>query len=119
MLTNEYPYSKYPKANWTKVVRYFCEEWANQGHRVVAIVNSSRFPRILYFVAKIGKKFISSFKDINTDGLEDTSWNTPFEFEENKVRVLNRPMFKLLPGGKYSNREIQRQVNNISLSTVI
>lgn len=115
VLTNEYPYDKYPKSNWTKVVKYFCEEWAKLGHEVVVIVNSTRFPQFYYISVKYAKGLIAKIKDINTDGLEDHSWCKDFEFSEAGVRVFNYPMLKLFPGSRFSKKIINKQFDKIDL----
>lgn len=45
ILASEYPYEKDTNADRTKVVGYFAKEWVKQGHRVIAIVDSSTFLR--------------------------------------------------------------------------
>ena len=112
ILTNEYPYEKYPRANWTKAVPYFAEEWARMGHKVVVIVNTSTFPAAYYWGAAILSKIRRS-TDFSGTGISDTHWKQEFFFVDQGVTVFNRPMLKYRSGGKYSKKAIENQIGKI------
>ncbi len=113
MLTNLYPYEKYPNSDSPWTIPYFTREWVASGHAVVTIVNSTRFPRIYYKFANCAKRFLIKKYNITGKSLSDTSWTKSFEFNDKGVRVFNRPMMKFVPSGKYSHYEIRRQISLI------
>jgi len=114
VLTSEYPSEKYPKPDWTWVVPYFCREWVKQGHRVVVVNNTSRFPKVYYEIAKYMRKQIANYFDVSEKGLEETKWRKRFTFSDFGVKVYNLPMKKMIPGGEFSRREFRQQIKKIS-----
>lgn len=113
ILTNEYYYDKYPRANWTKTVNYFARAWVRQGHSVVVIVNSTRFPTLFYKFASLFKGIIATRFDIDSSDISNTSWTKPFDFDDVGVKIYNLPMLKRRPGGKYKESDLKSQVNKI------
>lgn len=113
VLTSEYPYEKYPRPDWTPVVSYFARSWVKQGHRVVAIVNSSRFPNAVYNVANMFPKVASKLLDVSSGSIKKTGWLSEFSFNDQGVEVYNLPIPKLMPGGKYSQKTLDRQTDKI------
>ena len=113
VLTNEYPYEKYPKPDWTWVVAYFCREWVKQGHSVIAINNAASFPGSYYITAGILKRIIASYYDVSEKGLSETGWTKEFCFQDQGVTVINYPMKKYFPGGKYSKNILKKQIGRI------
>ena len=82
VLTNIYPYEEDKSFDITKVVAFFTREWVKQGHNVVTIVNSTRFPKIYYTVAKYAKKMVVSFFDIVE--APNSLWTKKFEYDDNE-----------------------------------
>ena len=112
ILTSEYPCKLYPRKDYTSVVAFFAREWKKQGHNVMVVVNSSRFPSILYFTARAFKNIILKIKDVSED-FYDKSWSRQFFFEDEGIIVHNFPMKKILPGGNYSTSVLKKQVIRI------
>ncbi|MBQ8783269.1 MAG: glycosyltransferase family 4 protein [Clostridia bacterium] len=111
VLTNMYPYEKDNNPDITKVVAYFAREWVKQGHRVVAIINSSAFPKIYYTIGKYMQKFISEHYCIAA--APNPIWTKKFEFDDTGVKVVNMPMQKIIPKGKYIGIQFKNQENKI------
>ncbi len=111
VLTNIYPYEKDDNPDITKVVAYFAREWHNQGHNVAVVISSSAFPKSYYSVGKYAQKFISEHYCIAA--APNSIWREPFEFDDHGVKVMNMPMKKLMPKGKYSEGAFEGQVEKI------
>lgn len=63
VLASEYPYEKDTNADRTKVVGYFAREWVKQGHKVIAIVDSSTFVIFFFFKEDNGLRLKFSKND--------------------------------------------------------
>ena len=113
LLTNEYPNEAYPKPDSPWVLPYFAREWVKQGHEVMVVVNSTKFPRLYYTFAHLVSSYYSKRFEITASNLSDRTWTRPFSFVDNGVNVWNIPMLKLKPGGKFWGSVIDRQVRNI------
>ncbi len=113
LLTNEYPNDAYPKPDSPWVLPYFAREWVKQGHEVMVVVNSTKFPRLYYSFAHLVRSYYSKRFEITASNLSDRTWTRPFSFVDNGVNVWNIPMLKLKPGGKFQGSVIDRQVRNI------
>lgn len=113
LLTNEYPNEAYPKPDSPWVLPYFAREWVKQGHEVMVVVNSTKFPRLYYTFAHLVRSYYSKRFEITASNLSDRTWTRPFSFVDNGVNVWNIPMLKLKPGGKFWESVIDRQVQNI------
>lgn len=113
LLTNEYPNEAYPKPDSPWVLPYFAREWVKQGHEVMVVVNSTKFPRLYYTFAHLVRSYYSKRFEITASNLSDRTWTQPFSFVDNGVHVWNIPMLKLKPGGKFWGSVIDRQVRNI------
>jgi len=113
LLTNEYPNEAYPKPDSPWVLPYFAREWVKQGHEVMVVVNSTKFPRLYYMFAHLVRSYYSKRFEITASNLSDRTWTRPFSFVDNGVNVWNIPMLKLKPGGKFWGSVIDRQVRDI------
>ncbi len=111
VLTNIYPYEKDDNPDITKVVAYFAREWQRQGHNVKVVISSSAFPKGYYSIGKYAQKFISGHYCIAA--APNSIWSEPFEFDDQGVKVMNMPMKKLIPKGKYSESAFDGQVEKI------
>lgn len=113
VLTNEYPNEKYPKPDWTWVIPYFCRSWVKNGHRVIAINNAAAFPNCYYKAARIFRRAIATYFGVSEAGLDESAWTKTFCFEDFGVEVINFPMRKFRPGGKYNEKQLENQVERI------
>lgn len=83
----------------TKTVNYFAKEWFADGHKVVVIHCSSKFPILFYMIPKLIKNKISMYTSKiipSLDSRRKIHWN------ENGVEVYRIPLLKLYPGQAYS-----------------
>ena len=114
LLTNEYPNEKYPKPDSPWVVPYFARAWVRQGHEVVVIVNSTKFPSVFYF---LGRSVLSSYftrkYSVNVKKIASGTWNKVFKFDDYGVQVLNLPLLKFVPSGAFPNCELKKQIKRI------
>lgn len=111
VLASEYPYEKDTNADRTKVVGYFAKEWVKQGHRVIAIVDSSTFPASYYAIGDRVKGLVSKAFDVSRT--PDRLWTKRFTYDEFGVHVENIPITKYVPHGKFSKRALDQQFKEI------
>ena len=111
VLASEYPYEKDTNADRTKVVGYFAKEWVKQGHRVIAIVDSSTFPAAYYAVGDKVKGLVSKTFDVSRT--PDRLWTKRFAYDEFGVHVENVPITKYVPHGKFSKEALDKQFKKI------
>lgn len=111
VLASEYPYEKDINADRTKVVGYFAREWVKQGHRVIAIVDSSTFPAVYYTVGDKIKGLVTKAFDVSRT--PDRLWTKRFSYNDYGVRVENLPIVKYIPHGRFSRNAIKKQLEEI------
>lgn len=111
ILASEYPYEKDTNADRTKVVGYFAKEWVKQGHRVIAIVDSSTFPAAYYAIGDRVKGLVSKTFDVSRT--PDRLWTKRFTYDEFGVHVENIPITKYVPHGKFSKKDLDKQFKEI------
>lgn len=111
VLASEYPYEKDTNADRTKVVGYFAKEWVKQGHRVIAIVDSSTFPAAYYAIGDRVKGLVSKTFDVSRT--PDRLWTRRFTYDEFGVHVENIPITKYVPHGKFSKKALDKQFKEI------
>lgn len=111
VLASEYPYEKDTNADRTKVVGYFAKEWVKQGHRVIAIVDSSTFPAAYYAIGDRVKGLVSKTFDVSRT--PDRLWTKRFTYDEFGVHVENIPITKYVPHGKFSKKALDQQLKEI------
>lgn len=111
VLASEYPYDKDTNADRTKVVGYFAREWVKQGHRVIAIVDSSTFPTMYYTVGDRIKGLITKTFDVSRT--PDRLWTKRFSYNDYGVHVENIPIVKYIPHGRFSQNAIRKQLEEI------
>ena len=111
VLASEYPYEKDTNADRTKVVGYFAKEWVKQGHRVIAIVDSSTFPAAYYAIGDRVKGLVSKTFDVSRT--PDRLWTKRFAYDEFGVHVENIPITKYVPHGKFSEKVLEKQFKEI------
>ncbi|WP_073050578.1 glycosyltransferase family 4 protein [Dethiosulfatibacter aminovorans] len=94
----------------TPVVQYFSEEWVKQGHEVLVVHNSSRYPKILYLLPD------SVLKKINSKlGIVIPNYSQSKELNStiNGVKCFRLPLLKIIPKKMFSERQIQKQLIKI------
>ena len=111
VLASEYPYEKDKNADRTKVVGYFAKEWVKQGHKVIAIVDSSAFPAFYYSISDKIKGIVAKLFGISR--APNRLWTKRFAYDEHGVHVENIPIVKYVPHGRFSKMALQRQLNEI------
>lgn len=111
LLTNLYPNEKDKNPDITKVCAFFAREWVKQGHKVTVIVNSTAFPKPYYFIGNFAKKIVSRY--YNLSEIPKSMWSEPFEYDDFGVRVINMPMLKFIPKGKFFDSVFKNQEEKI------
>ena len=111
VLASEYPHEKDRNADRTKVVGSFARAWVKQGHRVVVIVNSTKFPAPYYFVGNRLKSLTSRSFDVSQT--PDTLWTKRFGYDDFGVAVENLPIKKYIPHGRFSAAALKKQTDAI------
>lgn len=109
-LTSVYPQPDDGEISATYTVQYFCEQWAKQGHNVIVIQNSSKFPNLFYKLPKNLSKKLASKTGFNIPKKESIN---SIKREENGVKIYRFPMYKIIPHSKFSKKEIKKQVKLI------
>lgn len=109
VLSSEYPN---PNSSYdTPVVHYFVKEWIKAGHQVRVIHYRSVFPMIYYWIAKLFNRFSKYF--FKTDFIPQKAIKEKVEYEIDGIHVISEPIFKLIPHGRYSNFELNKQTKKI------
>lgn len=112
-LTTEYPNTAYPKKDSPWIVPYFAREWVKQGHRVIVIINSTKFPRICYLCVNLIKPILQKKYNITETNLSSRVWAEKFDFVDEGVKAYNMPMMKLIPSGNYTDAVLKSQIESI------
>ena len=100
----------------TTVVHTFAKEWVAMGHQVRVVHNIVSFPRILYFFASFFKEFLASKYGTKINFIKVKSDS---RYLIDGIEVLRFPMFKWIPHGRYSKKQIENQLIKIKLSNEI
>ena len=109
-LTSAYPQPDDDGAVITPTVKYFCEKWAESGHRVVVIHNNSCFPSLFYAVPeKIRKKLESKMGHT----FPTKASRKAIFYNEADISVYRIPMVKVIPHSKFSRSQIDKQIIKI------
>ena len=109
-LTSTYPQQDDNGTVVTPTVKYFCEQWAKVGNRVIVIHSNSCFPELFYAIPsririKMESKMGHTFP---------TKASRKELIQENDgVKVYRFPMTKIIPHGKFSDQKIKKQVQKI------
>lgn len=111
VLTSVYPQEDDEKnIGVTPVVKYFAQEWVKAGHRVIVIHNSSRYPKFLYLLPDSLIKIINSKLGIV---IPNRAQGKKLYSVSKNVPCYRLPMLKIFPKNKSSDRQIERQFNEI------
>ena len=116
MLTTIYPLDG-TKLGFTPVVKYFCEEWVRQGHKIAVVNNSSRFPSLFYHLPKPIEKMVESLVGFT---VPDKKTSKEQVVQMNGVTIYQLPWFKKYPGEVMKQSTVLRQYDKIVefLSTI-
>jgi glycosyltransferase involved in cell wall biosynthesis len=90
----------------TKTVEYFANEWRKSGHNIYVIHCSSKFPFLFYYAPKFVKRLLGG---VLSNIIPSKSSRKPLFREENGIKVMRYPMYKLFPGMGYTNHQIHKQ----------
>lgn len=110
VLTSTYPQPDDGAVSATYTVQYFCEQWVKQGHNVLVIHNSSRFPTIYYLGAKMFIKKLESKVGFNIPNIKSRKY---IERVEKEIHIFRIPMFKVILHSTFSKKQIRNQVKKI------
>lgn len=107
LLTTMYPDPLRPA---TEICHYFTREWVKMGYNVLVINYRSMFPRIYTDLAalfpKLAQRYIGNHVEMDRN-------MTIIQHEVEGIPVYSIPIFKYVPHGRYSHREIRKQVNKL------
>lgn len=95
----------------TLIVNYFARDWVKQGHEVVVIHNSHRYPRIVHALPKSIKKKLAARLGFP---LPDWAVVCEKEYTDQGVKVYRLPMLKVVPHRGHSDRSAERQTVRIT-----
>ena len=95
----------------TRVCHYFAREWVKMGHEVLVIHYRSMFPRIYTDLARLFPKL--AYKYVGNHVEMDRNMSI-VEHTEEGIPVCSIPIFKFFPHGAYSNKEIKKQVKQLT-----
>lgn len=110
VLTSVYPSPGDKNENVTKVVRYFAQEWAKQGHEVKVVHNVHKYPSLIHMLPSFLKKAIASRIGFYIPDLKAVSRS---EFADEGVQVWKMPVFKLYPHGGHPESVIKKHTDRI------
>lgn len=104
LLTTMYPD---PLRPGTKVCHYFATQWVSMGYDVLVVNYRSMFPRIYTDAARLFPKLAAKYVGNHVE--MDRNMNV-VQHEVDSIPVFSVPIFKFKPHGRYSSREIRKQV---------
>ena len=110
LLTSVYPSPIEKGENVTKVVQYFAQEWVKQGHRVLVIHNSHRYPKLVHTLPSIIRQKLTAITNFYIPNWESVQ---KYEFDDGSVHVCRFPMLKFIPHGDHPKIIIRKQVDRI------
>ena len=96
----------------TPTVKYFCEQWAEAGHKVIVIHNNSSFPIVYYAVPKYVIRKMESRLGHN---FPRRASRRKFVYSKENITVYRLPMIKAVPHARFSNRTINKQIKKIKM----
>ena len=113
VLTSLYASQEYPRKDDPWTVPFFAREWVKQGHKVIAIVNSTTFPVVYYYGVILIRPLLVRKYNITGDDLSNRQWTRTFSYNDQGVHVYNLPIKKYFPSGLYSNKRLDAQIKSI------
>lgn len=109
-LTSVYPQPDDKGTVITPTVKYFCDKWAEDGHKVIVIHNNSSFPVLFYAIPESVRKKMES--KLGHTFPNETS-RKPLTYNENDVSIYRFPMVKIIPHGRFGKNKIDKQIAKI------
>ena len=107
LLTTMYPDPLRPA---TEICHYFTREWVKMGHNVLVVNYRSMFPRIYTDLAglfpKLAEKYIGNHVEMDRN-------MSIVQHEVEGIPVYSIPIYKHVPHGRYSHKEISKQVKKL------
>lgn len=110
VLTSVYPEPDDNREIVTPTVKYFCDKWISQGHKVYIVHNNSSFPIIFYGMPSYIRKKLKAKMGHNFPVL---SSRKKLEYELNGVKIFRLPIKKIIPHGKFSKYKLNNQIKKI------
>lgn len=110
LITSVYPSLDDKNENVTKVVRYFAQEWAKDGHTVKVVHNVHKYFTAIHALPKTIKQKIAattSFYIPDRDAVREKS------FKDGDVQVWRMPVFKFKPHGGHPDSVIRKHTNKV------
>lgn len=109
LLSSIYPIPG-PENQGTKVCHFFAKEWVKMGHHVLVVHYQSTYPAPFYWAARLFQKKLAA----KTGAIVYTKKETePVCFEMDGVEVIRIPLYKTLPHGRFSKKNIKKSVDII------
>ena len=99
LLTSVYPSPEDKNENVTKVVRYFAQDWAKQGHNVRVIHNAHRYPAPVHLLPKKLKRSLAARISFYIPDLASVKER---QYDDGPVKVWRLPIMKYIPHGEPS-----------------
>ncbi|QQK80448.1 glycosyltransferase [Salicibibacter cibi] len=110
VLTSVYPQPDDPNnSGVTPVVHYFAKEWVKQGHNVLVVHNSNKYPSFVYLLSERFKGTINS----KVGGFIPNKNIGVLDYQIDGVKVLRLPITKKVPRKPFSSKQINHQYNKI------
>ena len=110
LVTSVYPSATDKNENVTKVVRYFAQDWAKQGHTVRVIHNAHRYPAPVHLLPEGVKRALAARISFYIPSLGDVQ---PMQYDDGPVKVWRLPITKYIPHGEPPRGAITAQVEKI------
>lgn len=110
VLTGTYPQPDDGVVSATYTVQYFCEQWVKEGHNVLVIHNSSKFPKIYYYIVGNFSQKLAAKVGFNIPNIQSCK---KIERNEKGVTVFRIPMLKIIPHSVFLKKQITSQVKQI------
>ena len=108
LITTMYPGPLRPVT--TDICHFFAKEWVKIGHEVLVIHYRSLFPAIYTTMAKLlpglAKRYVGNHVEMDRE-------KTIVDYEKDGIPVSSIPIFKLFPHGRYSKKEVKKQVETL------
>ena len=95
----------------TNIVNSFVHDWIKQGHSVIVIHNSHRYPMVIH---KLPFKIKSRLATKMGFFIADYKVICEKQYEDHGARVWRLPMLKVIPHRAHGRREVVKQVQRIN-----
>ncbi len=110
LLTSLYPCDDIKILNNTSVCHYFAREWVKMGYNVRVVFNYNLYPAVFYPLLRLFRKKMANVFGIS---IQDVFIKKPYHYEMDGVIIDRLPIYKMKPGGRFSDKVISKQFNLI------